>query len=124
MTFFQAQATLKRISYKPEFRFTLNPIHENDYSSKDKRQRIGATLSIYANFPDSVPERRGQRADVIYAQTVSSELLANYDEVRFLKWVREAVLSFEIHERDEWFRLDGKLVYNPHGPEDDRLRGL
>lgn len=30
-------------------------------------------------------------------------------------WLKDLLHDFETHEADEWFRIKGKLVTNPHG---------
>ena len=41
-----------------------------------------------------------------------------------LRWVRKCLGHHELHERDEWFRVDGVMVFDPHekvGPTGLRL---
>jgi hypothetical protein len=33
---------------------------------------------------------------------------------KMMRWVRKALGWHELHERDEWIRVDGTMVFNPH----------
>jgi len=35
----------------------------------------------------------------------------------FVRWLQNRLLEIEIHERDEWLRLDGKLIVDPHASD-------
>jgi hypothetical protein len=37
-------------------------------------------------------------------------------KTQLLDLIRKAFHTFETHEADEWFRVDGQRVTNPHGP--------
>lgn len=36
------------------------------------------------------------------------------DEKYRIAFVRQCVQKMEIHESDEWLKLDGKMIYDPH----------
>lgn len=38
------------------------------------------------------------------------------DEPAFLQWLLGRLIEHEVHEAREWFRYDGALVDDPHGP--------
>ena len=37
-----------------------------------------------------------------------------YDRRSFLQWLRHSLGTIELHERDEWFLVDGRRMYDPH----------
>lgn len=91
---------LSRITYKPGYRLNL----EID----------GITFLIRLVLV-TAPLRDVQGgADITlrYSQTYDPNLFL--DEYMARRIVGEFLLGWEIHERDEWFKLDGKQVRNPH----------
>ena len=34
-----------------------------------------------------------------------------------IEFIRHAITTLELHERDEWFKVDGKLLNDPHKKE-------
>jgi len=46
-----------------------------------------------------------------------------WDERQFLWWIREVLMKRVLHELDEWLRLDGRPLVEPH-PEKGWTRGV
>jgi len=51
-------------------------------------------------------------------QEIPHSMLQGADSIEeMVAWVRNCLTQLEEHERDEWFRLDKKLVNDPHAGE-------
>jgi hypothetical protein len=100
------QDMLKRISYKPNVRLGLSL--ESDI----------AILRITIKTPDS----NNPEMDVLISHTDAIPLstLLTMDFDRFVQWVHTRVRIMEIHEMGEFFRVDGRMIADPHA--NDKLR--
>lgn len=101
------QATLRRITYKPNFRLWLDEVFDGDGGSF----RLRADMTV----PDA--HAPGHQTD---ARTFSSYWTQPWPPSLdiFVLQIHTALVEMERHEASEWFRFDGKAVVNPH---DDRL---
>lgn len=93
---------LRRISYKPEFTVIVQP-----------------PLNIYLNQPSirftyNVMDSRGtgKVVPLTSIKTVDEYYLDNEDW--FFGFIQQTIREMELHESDEWFRVDGKLYDDPH----------
>lgn len=91
---------LKRVSYRPGFKFRLFDAHmgynmiETTYESEDAAH----------------PEHR--TTIKLRVQNVVPDLQS---EEHFITWFKyDILMKIERHECEEWFRMDGKQVHNPH----------
>jgi len=93
---------LRSITYRPGVTFTIN----------------GDALEIKVHTIDS----RSARDDLQEVDITHRTLLPTFDErlpeaqlrATFLDFVRDRVLAMERHESQEWFRINGRLVVDPH----------
>jgi hypothetical protein len=75
----------------------------------------GLTLVINISGPDAYHE--GQRISVNHYMLVPP---AAYDERSWLRWLFDQVGLVQLHERMEFFKIDGKQPMPPaHGPGND-----
>lgn len=105
VTFEQMQATLRRITYKPNFWLRL----EEWGDAFGRAYRIRADMTL----PDAHSRTHETR-------TFSSYWVQPWPPSLdiFVVQVHQALVEMERHEASEWFRLDGQAVVNPH---DERL---
>jgi hypothetical protein len=88
---------LSRVTYKPEVEIKF----ENDLCMK------WVTLWLVRK---TVCTHTKKPADIM--QTCIIDYDCQIDDVLVL--LRDYIKAFEIHEMDEWLKLDGKLINDPH----------
>ncbi len=97
----QLRQFLTRITYKPGSSFRVS----------DSYLDVGAIeLILEMRVPNTHPPH-----DVVSIRTGRIVDWPPVSERDFLDLVRAVVHQFELHEADEWLRLDGKIAFNPHG---------
>jgi hypothetical protein len=109
------QALIDRISYKPGTRITvwLQP-------EIDGRTPLGNSrtyLSVEMTLPDSrahpVKTACWPTIEIVTSEPVPIDFL-EWDEKSQLQFIFMVIQQLENHERDEWFKIDGELVNDPH----------
>ncbi len=95
LTTAQLHSILSRVTYKPGWELTLTG-DEN------------LSLCITAFMEDAY--NPGDRILV----DIHSLLPPFYTEAEVLRWLRWRIREIEVHEVDEFLRLDGKAVFDPH----------
>ena len=96
------QQWLSRISYKPNIKMEIVD-QFNDYLN----------LKISVNTIDS---RDGFSPIVIYhSNIIDNRFVRNFDD--FKNYVIERILQMERHETNEFLKIDGKLIHDPHEGE-------
>lgn len=100
---------LKRLTYREGWEFRLRDDYARGQGSR------GATLVITVTAPNSAhPE------DMIAVNHLMMVPAASYNERSWRRWLFDQVGLVELHERMEFFRLNGKAAYPPaHGPGND-----
>jgi len=103
---------LKRITYKPGYKFSCWLDSENSTSMVDQR----LVLNMVVPVPDST------RADhkptsLVFTSTFPLIEVVHGGPDLLLHRVKDFFLTWERHELDEWFRLDGKMLHDPHAKE-------
>lgn len=93
-----------RFKYKDKYGLRALRPHSND--------TVEVIISHSVRDIDD-PFARGE-LPVIGTYEITAHALDLMTFVDFCKWVRGIVIEFEIHEIDEWLRIDGKFVYDPH----------
>jgi len=93
---------LKRISYKSNFQFRYDESHWLPY---------GGTIFIMMTVQDS---RNLEVHDLTVSFIAPIPTSAITDEPTFVRWLLEQTIKAETHEAQEFFKLDGKLVDDPH----------
>lgn len=98
-------------SYKPGFKFTVQDNRPVSYGI-----RMTAVLPdsrVQSEMTVSVPPGLLPRIEVATVfPWFGSEGWKH--EVHFAHWMRGELGHFEWHERDEWIRLRGELIFDPH----------
>lgn len=102
-------ALVSSLTYKPRWRFTLDPWLDRGQGS------AGVTLVIRITTPDS------------YAPDINRSVLhympvppAAFDRRSWQRWLLEQILLVERHEACEFFAVAGTKPYAPsHGPGSD-----
>lgn len=99
---------LGRITYKPGYKFTY---WVDDKNQSTYRQNI--VLNLVVPVPDST--RKDQKpVTIVFTNRIPFEYLYHNGPNYLLVRVRDFFLEWEKHEMDEWFRLDGEMVRDPH----------
>ena len=107
--------------------------YKADWGFEVKRTSVGPWLDIQVLVPDSRRPARApdytitesydrfgglqvQRNDLISIK--GSYAIPRYintvHELRFWEWLRGCIKDVELHEMDEWFRVRGELMFDPH----------
>lgn len=95
----QIRACLKRITYKPGYRFTV-------YDGQWEGQHLVITTAV----PDAYHPDRTVTLDI------HSPLPPMPDDAALHAWLMWRLWRIETHELREWFRVDGVPVSDPHAP--------
>ena len=74
----------------------------------------GVKVQILAQVVDSY------NPEATVCLDVWSTLPPIQDEDQFLLWLAWRLKQIEIHEMQEWFKLDGRAVFDPHAEGADR----
>lgn len=90
---------LTRITYKPGWRFHL--VHDNGYG--------GMVLHIVAFLPDATNPKHPIIPVKLDARVTDT---AKLSEENFLAFVQRQIQKLELHEVDEWLKVDG-VHYQP-----------
>lgn len=100
-------ALLERLTYKPNYRLEIpTPEFEVEH-------RLGEQLLIKVNTEDTY--HPGRPIVVTHLKVLPPwDFVA--DEGDALRRIRECIHSVELHESDEWLKLDGKMPFDPHAP--------
>jgi len=106
-------ALLKGFTYKPGYAWSF-VIHETAEIEGLRWLSDSQTASLYLKcyVPDST--RPPHEPYLLQFQSYVGAWIETYDRDQQVLWLREVLRTFEIHEIDEWFRINGELVNNPH----------
>lgn len=109
------QELVAKITYKPGYRFHAD-------RDMDRGAEAGCLFRMTFRVQDTY--HPGQTPEFMQAFLIPHWLLERWghlleqDEQRALdrmaRWVRKALGWHELHERDEWIRVDGTMVFDPH----------
>jgi hypothetical protein len=96
---------MQRLEYKPgtKISFILN-----------RPETIG--IKIYFDVKDA---RTGEPTKLVHDSGLEKRKARAMTDAEIVGWVRECVHRAEQHEADEWLRLDGALVSDPHAGENN-----
>lgn len=115
----------ERVKYKPNFK--IEYVREIDFD----REKVILTMRV----PDSRDPRNWEdqpggafnispfgpddpRRIPLIPVTATFMLEAYHGESYAKSWLRSALRQLEDHELDEWLRLDGELMNDPHAEEE------
>lgn len=142
MEYVQIRSLLDRISYKPNVAITCTSssdeclgsaiLHIEMYVPDSTRHHPRHYESVEREIHYSRPFAFNDRTlleSVEYRmpdQALIPVSAARYvppglTEDHFLAWLRRVLMDLEAHELDEWLKLDGTVVNNPHDPVKLRL---
>lgn len=99
MTADEAMAILRGVTYKPEFRLRF------------RKGRDWIVMTMEVDRPDV---RDPSNVGPLVMEANVEYRLAGSRVDSILYQVRENLRRFELHECDEWIKLDGKTVWDPH----------
>lgn len=103
MTFQEAESVIARITYKPNYFITLS------YGmSVELILRIGHQSTDADNPSEPLP------LPVYTYSLINEEMLADMNEIQFVRMIRDKIKTLEFHELDEWLKIDGMHVVDPH----------
>mgnify|MGYP001588982197 CR=1 FL=1 len=103
MTPEEATALVKRLTYRPGWKIQC-------YVEEGSEVFV---LRCGTEEPDS-EGRTIEPLAVVLTDSISLKALAFYDEAQFLRWAHSVFRRRVLHELDEWLRLDGTPLIEPH----------
>ncbi|WEV84108.1 hypothetical protein N855_gp64 [Mycobacterium phage Muddy] len=98
------KALTDRIQYKVDWWFNVELNYMLGYT---------ALKIISAPVIDSYHPERGVQARVEMLHPVPVGF-ATWSEKRQVCWFKECIRSMEHHEMDEWLKIDGVMIHDPH----------
>jgi hypothetical protein len=77
---------------------------------------------VYLVIEMKVPDSRGSGREkpIGGKYPVPYGLMIEHNEEQMVRWIKMMIRSAEFHEIDEWLRLDGELIDDPHKKEHAR----
>lgn len=72
-------------------------------------------VEVLVDVEDSRSAHRSERTRVCNGTHVPYFILDHRDERALVEFVKSLTRAVVLHEHDEWLRLDGELVSDPHG---------
>lgn len=96
---------VKRVTYRPGYH--LEAIYEIDFDI--------TKLIVQATVENTY--RRGQMIPIIFQSNLPLWRHMR-DDKEAMSFIREALHDMERHESDEWIRLDGEMIFDPHAMDD------
>lgn len=117
MTYAEADALLKRVTYKPNVRLVWGMGPTGWYDAQAWRSGDSETLQIgvLANVLDV--ETRSHHVDITLSITIS---LKGLDPKGLLFIIRKTIANLEEHEVDEFFQVDGLQPFGPHDSDEKK----
>ena len=111
------EAVVERISYRPGYILRVTrraPVLLRVVAELDDSYHPGQRLEVAMHFPvpDWLLEFWGSIADT----------RPDHAQDEMVRWVRRALGWHELHERDEWLRVDGVRPFDPHAGDPDSTR--
>ena len=102
MTLDDLQALCSRLSYKPNSHLSARRESWGDF----------VTIRVALSVPDV--EQPEKLAPVTASYSLSLAELAHWTEDHAIRFIQTQWRRLELHEGDEFFRLDGRPVTDPH----------
>lgn len=94
---------LSRITYKPNVR--IKPVFQIDFFA----------IEILVSTTDSGDQ--GKSILIGHPNSVSRKEFYRWGFDNFVSWVWRNIREMELHEMDEFFKVDGCMIFNPHQKE-------
>jgi len=74
--------------------------------------------SFYLNFKFACKNRNQntykREIEVMHFNVIDKKEFYKMSELQFLVWVRREIITFEVHEVDEFFLYNKKRIFDPH----------
>lgn len=100
-----AQGLLNRFEYKPGWVFTLHRYAEQGDSVR---------LEVAFMAPDSRHPRSDKNFPITGVFDIPENVYREFSDADFWVWLHRVIEFVERHEMDEWFKIDGKMMTDPH----------
>lgn len=97
-TFEGLESFFSKFTYKSNFEFTLIRSYTHG----------GIELRIKMMVPNSDDPKN--IISVISTHLIYEDIPCNY----IPRYILDLIKKLEIHEAEEWFKIDGKKIFNPH----------
>jgi hypothetical protein len=104
MTFHEAYLIIEKIKYKPGWSFSI--------SRKDAK----VSMSVVHSAQDVSGKVEGL-IPLRLMDTFPEQHLNSFTEGELINEVRKLIAQMEKHEIDEWLRVDGRRLIDPHQGE-------
>lgn len=99
------KAWLETVTYKPMYQLDIS----FDWAGGQALLRVTVqTIDTY----------RGGHVQVAHAFSAGTDWLVDGGFDYFVGWVRDCLHRVETHEADEWLKVNGVMVFDPHRPRD------
>lgn len=98
---------LKRFTYKPGWRFRVRT--RGSSSSLFGRSQLHIVMETQDSRRDD-----SAKVEIEMWTSIPYDFEEGAPEWSIREWVRHEIRTMELHELDEWFKVDGKLPYDPH----------
>ena len=109
---------IEKFSYKPGYEFTLvHPELREDSVFKAPEARW-SHLYLKCWVPDAT--KPPHEPYLLQFQATVPHNIEFHDRNGQLYYLKMILETFELHERDEWLRVDGELVTDPHAKPEER----
>jgi hypothetical protein len=113
-------------TYKPNFKSEVAPaangvatIHLTMYVPDSYRSHPSVQMTTMVDdawsFRSSLVIRRTYTHDLPLIEVVGSRIVEEYlPEDQFYRWLHRFIRDIEQHEIDEWFKVGGVAIHDPH----------
>jgi hypothetical protein len=108
----EVRAVLDRVTYRPGWTIQVRvPLALDAVSQIHEAVRGGPLLMVDVRGP--VRDSNDPEREVLIGQSFPLPPRLRGEE-DLLRWLRHALGRVELHERDEWLRVDGATPFDPH----------
>lgn len=117
LPFLMVTEWLELVTYRPGWRFELAR-----YPQEEHHGHYVGRLWVRFKCDDTYGRyspRYGDQFEVVANYLVPTYLCE--DQRRFYTYLHRCITETEMHELDEWFKVGGRLVSNPHDPNDPEV---
>jgi hypothetical protein len=104
LTFEELKRAVKRITYKKDWEITL---YEGGYGLG-----LDGIVTLRVTIHNVVDTYTGKVAGPLTGR--ESAVSPFYTLDKFYEWAWQSIRKVELHEAQEWFKVDGELTHNPH----------
>jgi hypothetical protein len=105
------KAVIGRLTYKPTWRFTVEQGEKRAWEAPSWRDGLTFTVWLTHEERDVVT---GRMECFTWRHVFDVEAVARMPEEHLVEELRRLVIRGELHDVDEWLKLDGVCVVEPH----------